>query len=176
MKMEVAGTLRVNDVMTRNPICVTAGMSAREIGELLDVNEISGAPVVNAADRLIGVVSKSDLIHRCVKELFDDGTGTMWSSWASRRAWDPQDLGLVGDFMSSDPVTATPGETIADVAARMAERHVHRVVVVDEEALVIGVLTTMDVIEAIGASPRQWARNEPKHIALGIRPRAHAAA
>lgn len=169
MKIELARKLRVADVVTRNPICATAEMSAREIGEMLDVNEISGAPVLDAADRLIGVVSKSDLMHRCVEELLDDTTETIWSLSACRRAWDPNEFGVVSDLMSPEPVTATMEETIGDVAGRMAERRVHRVVVVDEEDLVLGVLTTMDVIKALGEPRRRETRLKFPAIARGTR-------
>jgi CBS domain-containing protein len=153
--------------MTRDPICVTADMSARELGETLDVNEVSGAPVVDAAERLVGVVSKSDLIHRCVEELLDEGTGTMWSSAsASDRIWEPYELGVVSDIMSSEPITATPDEPLADVAGRMAERRIHRVVVVDDEGLVTGVLTTLDVIGAIARTPARRKRLKMPKVAI----------
>ncbi len=48
--------------------------------------------------------------------------------------------------MSPDVVTATPDEPISHVARRMAEHHVHRIIVVGESRQVVGVVTSIDVL------------------------------
>ena len=52
------------DVMTTNVISVTPGTSVRELAEILGRHGISGAPVVDAANTLVGIVSEGDLLHR----------------------------------------------------------------------------------------------------------------
>ena len=52
----------VKDIMTRDPVCVSPDTSAVELARILEANEISGVPVVDALDRAIGVVSKTDLL------------------------------------------------------------------------------------------------------------------
>ena len=51
----------------------------------------------------------------------------------------------VAELMSTPVITATPQETLADAAARMRERHVGSVVVVQDEKPV-GILTERDMI------------------------------
>ena len=58
-----ATSLIASEIMTSNPVRVTSDATATELGRLLDTNEISGVPVVDALDRVIGVVSKTDLLH-----------------------------------------------------------------------------------------------------------------
>jgi CBS domain-containing protein len=53
--------LRVQDIMTPNPLTISAGATVREAMELLSVNHVSGAPVMDGGV-LAGVVSASDLM------------------------------------------------------------------------------------------------------------------
>ena len=69
MATKSATQLHVKDIMSRNPICVGLSTSAQELAELLEANDISGVPVLNMQEKVVGVVSKTDLIHRCL-----DGT------------------------------------------------------------------------------------------------------
>ena len=69
--------MRAMDVMTTNVITVDANTSVQE--RLLSERGISGVPVVDAADRLVGIVSEGDLLHRVE-------TGTERVS-SRRRSW-----------------------------------------------------------------------------------------
>ena len=60
---------RVGEVMTNDPVCLSGGETVAEVARLFDANEISGAPVVDGLHRLIGVVSRTDLIHRAAVDL-----------------------------------------------------------------------------------------------------------
>ena len=63
-----AKTRRVaRDIMTPDPVTLDPGDTMEEIARVLDANGISGVPVINAAGVLIGVVTKTDLIHRCLE-------------------------------------------------------------------------------------------------------------
>lgn len=142
----------IRDIMTPHPVCATPGMSAREIVALFAERKISGAPVVGPDGRLMGVVSRTDLFRRISQgvpgnpasaaylfDLLDDRTPAQPH---------PESLIVVGDFMSENAVTASPDERIGDVAARMASRRVHRVVVVDDAGKPVGVVTSLDVLAA----------------------------
>jgi CBS domain-containing protein len=143
--------LLIGDVMSRKPICIPQSATMRELAELLDGNDISGAPVVDATGRLIGVVSQTDMLHRCVEGPLGSRQDSFFSALAEGAGGgtdlDIEDLGVVEDFMSDEPVTATADEPVATVAARMAEERVHRVVVVDGEDQPIGIVTTLDLLK-----------------------------
>jgi CBS domain-containing protein len=142
--------LCVKDVMTRNPVCVGQTTTAQELAEILEGNDISGVPVLDMREKLIGVVSRSDLMHRCVEGPVGSSRGSFFSALAdgmiTETGLDPGSLGVVEDFMTAHPVTATVNEPVGAVARRMAEEQVHRVVVIDDENHVIGLVTTLDIL------------------------------
>jgi len=150
MPTKTTDTCRVEDIMTRNPITVNLDASVRELAELFDANDISGAPVVDAQARLVGVVSKTDLIHRCIEGPVGSGPDSFFAALAEGFGGtdvDVDSLGTVADFMTSQTVTASVSETLAVIARRMASENVHRVIVVNDDRDVLGVVTTLDLLQ-----------------------------
>lgn len=143
----------VQEIMSRRPVAVGAATSASELALVLDQNEISGVPVIDAQDRVIGVVSRTDLLHACVAGPVGSSPGSYLSAIAEGLGadFDAASLGIVNDFMNPEPVTAGPDETIAAVARRMLEERVHRVVVVDGDRRLLGIVTSLDMLRVIAS-------------------------
>lgn len=147
------------DVMTPEPICATTEMTIREFARLLDEYEVSGTPVTDSSGRLIGVASKSDLLHRALdpdlgvepKYIFETLYATDEDD--EDREEDGEAVAespvLVGDFMTEDPVTATPDEAITSLAKKMIDGHIHRVIVIDEEERPVGIVTSLDMLKVL---------------------------
>ena len=130
-------------------------LTVRPETPLLDIHrmfaeeEIHGAPVVDEDGHVRGVVSTLDLVRALRDEcespetataFFRDDrgyTGVAWSAELQAR------LGEIcaADVMTRELVTVTPDTPVADVARTMREQHIHRVLVVEDHALV-GVITS----------------------------------
>jgi CBS domain-containing protein len=140
----------VRDVMTPNPRVATPDMSIRTLAALFAENRISGAPVVGANGTLVGVVSRTDLFRRITLGAPDVAPAYLFDLLNDKAPISsqplPEPLIIVGDFMSDQVVTATADEPIGPVARRMAERHVHRVVVIDAQRKPIGMVTALDLL------------------------------
>jgi CBS domain-containing protein len=143
-----------NDVMTRDPVCVSPSATIRELARVFEENEISGVPVVDQQGTLVGVVSKTDLIRRC-----SEGTDTIPPAYlfevlsAQTGEDEPEDsevipepLICVDDFMTADPVTVTPTTPVPVIARLMHENRIHRVIVVDADNYPLGVITSLDIL------------------------------
>ena len=55
---------RVDDVMTKNVVSVREDTPYRDVVDLLISHRFSAVPVVNRFDKVIGVVSEADLMHK----------------------------------------------------------------------------------------------------------------
>src|SRR5947207_7893531 len=76
--------MRAMDVMTTNVITVSADTSVQEVAKILSERGISGVPVVAANNRLVGIVSEGDLLHRIetgTERRSDRRTGRRRSWW-----------------------------------------------------------------------------------------------
>ncbi|MCW5777621.1 MAG: CBS domain-containing protein [Phycisphaeraceae bacterium] len=142
----------IREIMTPDPVCVTGAAGLRQLARVFEENEISGAPVIDAEGRLIGVVSKTDLIRRCSEGTPDSPPGYLFELLSEDADEDvefiPETIIVVEDFMSGDPLTAKPDDPIGRVARRMSEARVHRAVVIDEEKFPIGIVTSLDLLRA----------------------------
>jgi CBS domain-containing protein len=123
----------VENLMTRTPIVVTEDDAIAGVAELLAGHEITGLPVVDAAGRLVGVISQTDLVRM-------RGSKLPWTGWHGI---------LVRDLMTR-PAKTIPGSAPVDEAARqMTIGHVHRLIVVDGRQTPIGVISESDIVREI---------------------------
>lgn len=147
----VRALLTARELMSSPPITIPVSAGVREVAKLLDENEISGAPVVDDQERPIGVVSRTDLLRL----LIEGGSGRppdatfldlIAADSPSELSVDVEEMGTAEEFMTPEPVTVPLDEPIARIARRMAEERVHRVIVVDKDRRVMGVVTTLDLL------------------------------
>ena len=127
----------VRDHMTRSVITLSPDTEILKALLTLAEQDIAGAPVVDAAGRLIGILTEKDCI-RCVLE------ATYHSGYA----------GLVSDFMSREVATVNPDDSLVKTAERFLELSYHRYPVLEDGELV-GIISRRDVIQAL-ADAWQW--------------------
>jgi CBS domain-containing protein len=139
MTNPVASTT-VGQLMTIDPIVVSANATLGEAAELLDRHHISGAPVVDGSGSLVGVLSQTDLVRA-------RSTEYLWANWPGL---------AVRHLMTSPAVTVQRSTPIVLAAARMERHHIHRLVVVadDDVTLPIGILSITDLVHAIAETVR----------------------
>ena len=146
--------LKARDVMTSDPVCIGPSGTIRELAQLFEKHEISGAPVVDQTGKVVGVISKTDLIRQCA-----EGTDAIPPAYLFEVLSEqgdeeetseviPEPLVCVEDFMTEDPLLVGPELSAAAVARMMFERRIHRVIVTDDEKFPIGIITSMDLLGA----------------------------
>lgn len=143
------------DVMTPEPICADPSDTARALGRLLAEHDISGVPVVDTNGRAIGIVSRTDLLKRCL----DDGRNrppaflfeVLREADAEPGEFADEDLPTVEDLMMPEPACVATDTPIAEIARLMSERRIHRVIVTDRIGIPVGIVTSLDLLEAFPA-------------------------
>jgi CBS domain-containing protein len=130
--MTVRSEARVGNMMSVDPITVDAESSITDAELLLKSYRISGLPVVSDG-ALVGVISQTDLLSARSSELI----GANWERVRVRH------------LMTRPAVTVHLNTSVERAARLMLERHIHRLVVVDEEELPIGVLTSTDLLRTL---------------------------
>jgi len=128
--------LRVGNLMTIDPIVIEPEEMAAEAERLLKTYRVSGLPVV-AGGEVVGVISQSDLMTAHSSEMI----GANWDRLRVRH------------LMSAPAVTVHAEATIADASHLMLSRHIHRLVVVDDDGAPVGVVTPLDLLRSILADP-----------------------
>ncbi|MEU6537458.1 CBS domain-containing protein [Streptomyces sp. NPDC047000] len=120
----------VGEVMTSEVVLAHRRTPFKELVRLLDRHRISGLPVIDDDDKVLGVVSGTDLVR----------------AQAVRARRHRSGGATAGALMTSPAVTVHPESSVSD-AARVMERHgIERLPVVDEEDRLIGIATRRDLL------------------------------
>ncbi|MDQ6751448.1 MAG: CBS domain-containing protein [Actinomycetota bacterium] len=144
--------------MEHDPVTVTPQDDVETLIHLLRKHELPGVPVVNEAGRCVGIVTESDLV------LSEEDADLHLPHYISlfggvvfleplkrfetrlRKAF----ASTVEDMMTADPVTIDFDATVEEAARAIAERKHNRLPVVEHGRLV-GVITRVDVLDALTA-------------------------
>ena len=150
------------DVMTTNVITVGPDTPVQEVAKILSERSISGVPVVDVENRLVGIVSEGDLLHRVE-------TGTERRAQRRRRSWWLDTIGsdeelardyvkshgrTAKDVMTREVVTASDTTELAEIANLLETKRIKRVPVVRDGKLV-GIVSRANLVRALAAVGRQ---------------------
>ena len=155
MKLPVAKDILKTDVIT-----VNLDMSVHDLANLFTQKMISGAPVVDKKEHLVGIVSMTDIVksdgsRRALieDELQGDDIVRGWEEKIDRE--DFQKLHLealddisVRDIMSTVVYTAAENTPVTELARLMLRGHIHRLIIT-RNYKVVGIVTTMDMLKVI---------------------------
>lgn len=149
-------TLLVQDYMTSAPVLLKPQDDATTLLSLLRSRQISGAPVVNEAGKLIGVVSVTDLISYEVLGALNAAPSlaeedSLLHSLDIRYFREK----TVGEMMSRQARSVCTDNTIQEAAHEMIRFGIHRLIVTDVRDKVEGVLSTLDITRAAADSGLQ---------------------
>lgn len=141
------------DIMRRHVITVTREMTLRELTKLFIERKITGAPVVDAEGRLVGVISQTDIVRRDreippgveIPDYYQEAERAVYRS--GYQIEDP-DFTRVADVMTPAVLSAEEGTPVEELAKLMLRKHVHRIVVTRGGQLK-GIVTSMDMLRAL---------------------------
>ncbi|WP_372682594.1 CBS domain-containing protein [Desulfosarcina sp.] len=144
----------VKEIMTENPITVTADTEIIKAAKILLDRRINGVPVVDDAGKLVGLLCQSDIIAQQKKlpvpSLFSFLDG--YISLSSMKGFEKEVRKIaataVSDAMTPNPVTVAPDSNIETVAALMVDHNLHTLPVL-ENGVLVGVVGKEDILRTL---------------------------
>ncbi len=148
LRSTVGQEIYVHDVMTGDVISVEKYESVMTVARILSEKNISGLPVVDKQNHVIGIITQADILsmvgvrrEHTFKDLLKHMLG---EPLPERRTGD-----IVADIMTSSPATISPDANIAEVAQIMDEKKVRRLPVVDDRKKLVGIISRADILKAV---------------------------
>jgi CBS domain-containing protein len=117
----------IRSVMTANPATCSPDATLRQVAQLMKQNDCGQIPVVGQDRQPLGVITDRDIAIRAVAEGTDLANAT------------------ANDYMTSPATTVTDQSSLRDVAQLMEREQIRRVVVVDDQGCVAGIVAQADV-------------------------------
>ncbi|MFD8726202.1 CBS domain-containing protein [Streptomyces sp. NPDC059629] len=151
----------VSDVMTHTVAAVGREATFKEIVRLMQDWKVSALPVVEGENRVVGVVSEADLLH---KEEFRDGDPDRYTQF--RRLSDLRKAGAVTaeELMTSPALTVRPDTTLAQAARTMARAKIKRLPVVDAVGMLEGVVSRADLLKVFLRTDEEIAEEVRREV------------
>jgi CBS domain-containing protein len=134
----------VSDLMTHSVVRVPARTPFKEVVKTLADHDITAVPVVDAADRPLGVVSEADLLRR--ESMQPDPAGLSAVLDAPVDASIQPAATTAEGLMTSPAVVAHPEWTVVQAARAMDQGKVKRLPVVDETGRLVGIVSRADLL------------------------------
>jgi len=153
--------MKAADIMTRKVRTVTPDTLVQDVAGIMIKHKISGVPVVDAQNRVVGIVTEGDLMRR--SEIGTERHRPWWLELLS----DPDSSAAdfiksrgrkVADVMTRSVISVTPRTELREIADTMEKWNIKRVPVVSGGKLV-GIASRYDLLRALrGAKPKAAAK------------------
>jgi CBS-domain-containing membrane protein len=163
---------KVEDVMTAEVVTAQQDTPFKELVRLMHEHRVSGVPVVDGRDKLVGIVTEADLLVAEEAQAAPGGRGRSLLEWfvhpgrlaaVQDRAEDLR----ARDVMTGDVVSATPGMRVHDAVKALLDAGVKRLPVVDHDGLVVGIVSRRDLLEPFLRSDEDIHREIAQEVVVG---------
>ena len=151
------------DLMQRDIVAIAPDDTLRDALELMTENHITGLPVMDGKSRCVGLITASDILN------YEEEHANNSAENGSAQFYDPETqqwetvpfsaFGLeefgdvrVQDVMTRELVWVDRGTPLKDVARRMIDERVHRVLVMDKQCCLYGILSAYDFVRVVAES------------------------
>jgi CBS domain-containing protein len=147
--------MRAHQIMTRSVITIAPDATILEAARTMLRHHVSGLPVVDAAGKLLGIVSEGDFIRRG-----EIGTPRKRGRWLkvllgeSAVDYVREHGRRVSDVMTSDPITVTEDATLEEIVDAMETNGVKRLPVMKDGRLV-GLVSRANLMQAVASLARE---------------------
>ena len=145
--------LKAADIMTKDVITVKNETNIEELARLLIDHKISGTPVIDDDNKLIGIVTENDLIKKnkrfhipTIVRLFD--AYFLLDSAKVEDEIKKMVATTVGEICTKKVVSISEDTTLEEIATIMAEKHIHLLPVLKDNE-VIGIVGKADVVRSM---------------------------
>jgi len=160
MTSATSQSLTAKDIMQRDVVVVSAGDTLREALDLMTENHVTGLPVMNAKARCVGLISSTDILNyelehsefsqeanQDVAQHFDMDSQRWESVRLTSFALEEFAEIRIDQVMARELIWVSADTPIKDVARKMIADRIHRVLVLDEEQHLFGIISATDFVE-----------------------------
>lgn len=163
------GKVTCGDIMSRDVVKAEFGTGLRDAWRLMREHRIKALPVVNAYDRVIGIVTQHDFLMQCDPDTADGLIGRLTRFLKPSRQMHSDKAEVVGQIMTTKVRSATTDLPIASIVPLFSDAGLHHLPVVDGNGRLAGIVTQSDLVAALYRSQsgphEQKARASIKRVA-----------
>ncbi len=149
--------MRAHQIMTRPVVTVSSETTIVEAANTMLQRHVSGLPVVDAAGKLVGIISEGDFLRRSeIGTQRKRGQFLRFILGAGQAATDfvHEHGRKVAEIMTREPLTISEDTTLEDIVELMEKKHVKRLPVMRGDQ-VVGIVSRANLLQAVATLTRQ---------------------
>ena len=145
------GEITCADIMSRDLVTAEYGTELEEAWAQLRYHKIKAIPIVDRAQRVIGIVTLVDFLKRANLKTYDTFQDKLMKFIKRTPGLASDKPEVVGQIMAAPVYTAKETMHIVELVPLLSERGLHHIPIVDAERRLIGMVTQSDLIAALYA-------------------------
>ena len=143
-------SVKAGDIMTKKVVYVYKQTPSREVAEVMAKNSVSGIPVIDDGEQVVGIISENDFLSRMGKKEI--------KSFMNIIALCLGDKGCVAmpirnqnaeDIMTSPVITANEETPVFDIVNLFADKKINRVPILSQDKKLVGIVSREDALQTI---------------------------
>lgn len=142
----------VRNIMTRKLITISPEATIEEISKILVTNRVTGVPVVDSDNKVIGMVTESDIIFKAIQHdpTFVEKLEDLVLLKADLKAERTHKAGNTArDIMTSPAITAHEEDSIREIIDTITKKKIKRIVIIDNDGHPVGIVSKIDIVKAL---------------------------
>jgi CBS-domain-containing membrane protein len=145
-------SVTAKDIMTKTVISVNSDTSLIETARRMAENAISGLPVINEKQVVIGVISEKDFFQKMGAKDSVSFMGVVVECLSNKGCLAmPIREKLAADIMTSPAIIAHLHTSISELSSILTDNHINRVPVVNDEGKLLGIVSRGDLVDSFCA-------------------------
>ena len=142
----IAQSLQAKDVMTAKVISVSATTSLKEAALAMATHGVSGIPVIDDRESVVGVISEKDFLFHMGEKKTRSIMNVIAQCLTSKGCVAiSMRTGYAKDIMTSPAQTVFEDTPIFEIASIFAEKDINRVPVLDKNGHLVGIVARADI-------------------------------
>jgi CBS domain-containing protein len=148
------------DIMQRDMVTVAPSDTLRDALELMTTNHVTGLPVMDSKSRCIGLITASDILGFEEEHAEESADGGMLQHFNPElRKWESVPISAFGlvefgdvrveEVMTRELIHVSRDTLLKQVARKMLESDVHRVLVMDDKFNLYGIISSFDFVRVV---------------------------
>jgi CBS domain-containing membrane protein len=137
------------EIMTTDVVAVNPDTPVSEVAAAMGRRGVSGVPVVDAENQVVGVISEKDFLTRMGVQDAKNFMSLVANCLMTKNCMAlPMECALAGDLMHSPAVTVAPDTPVREIAMLLTQKSINRLAVTDPAGRLLGLVSRGDIVKA----------------------------
>ena len=143
--------MKVKEIMAKDVTSISPEISGQEALDLLQEMQISGLPVIDAQNNLVGMFTEKDILSYLLPSYIESVGRFVYqeNSKTIKRKFGELSKIKVSQLMRKDIITTTEDTALCEAARVMLTQKARRIPVVDKSGKVVGIVARGDILRAL---------------------------